>query len=429
MSISQILFAMALAVAGAECSNLLEWAAHNLILWAVRLSHGQTPRAEIRLREMTGDLTRCPGQVARFLFAFGLIVRGVVEWVCRILRCPGALAWEDAGREQIFGAVMAISSAVQDFGGDIRALPPARRKEFDRTVARVRGQLHHAAIVADDHAVEILAATTASICRTYTEDRNERAALDLIRAADPLMERLRRRHPAVLDLRRGHAGALLALGDHRQAQVLLRGLMDDEADLFGTRDPRTLATRQHYYWALRGAGRLREAEAGLAAIEDQLARTLGADPAELLHNRCKRCWTIGEQRRPRESAEGYDEVIADRTGIVGADHPDTLDAHHSKGKMLVNNGDAPAAYRVLRPLVPVMRRTLGARHPYTLESRKYLALARAFRQPNNRRTYRQARSELRRVLRVQVRRHGPDYPDTRDTRRWLTVLTNPTEHP
>lgn len=78
--------------------------------------------------------------------------------------------------------------------------------------------LHEAVAVADDQAAEMLASTTASVCRMYHEDRNERAVLSLVRAADALMERLGRRHAALFGLRLWHAAALLAQGDHEQAR-------------------------------------------------------------------------------------------------------------------------------------------------------------------------------------------------------------------
>lgn len=425
MNVESLLLGLLLAVAGAEYSSLLDWAARHLVRWAAHLAHGRTPRAEIRLREWTGDLGRCPGQVAKFLFAVGFVCRGTAERLWRMSGRPGAPNWAGAGPGQVFAAVMAISETFQDFGGDLRPLSPARRKDFDRRAARLDAMLHEAVAVADDQTAEVLASTTASVCRMYYQDRNERAVLSLVHAADALTERLGRRHPALFGLRLWHAAALLAQGDHERARALLSGLMDDETGLYGAQDARTVLTRQHYYWALRSTGRLHEAEAGLT--ENESDRILGTDSIDLLHNQCKRSWTIGEQHRVRESAAGYDEVIAGRTRVLGPDHSDTLDTRHSKGKMLVLNRDAPAAYVVLRPLVPDMRRVLGAGHPYTLESRKYLALARTLMRPDDRHTHRRASRELRRVLRAQLRRHGPDYPDTCDTRRWLATLTDRTE--
>jgi hypothetical protein len=44
-----------------------------------------------------------------------------------------------------------------------------------------------------------------------------------------------------------------------------------------------------------------------------------------------------------ESVRSYDSVIVNRSHELGADHPDALDDRHSKGKMLVVNGDGPLA--------------------------------------------------------------------------------------
>lgn len=427
MSPESLLLGLAVAVASAEYSSLLEWVARRLVRCAVRLSHGRTPRAEIRLREMTGDLLRCPGQIAKLLYALGLAWRGVIEWLWQLTGRSCVPDWGAAGQGQIFAAVKAISDTFQDFGGDIRSLSSAERKEFGHHATRLGTLLRHPAAVADDQTAEMLAFTTASVCQAYIDDRDERAAVSLVEAADPLGERLGRHHPALFGLRRCRAAAVLARGDHRKARTLLHSLMIEEAEHFGERDGRTCMTTQLYAWSLRSAGRIAEAEARLAEIESVHIRD--ADPRVLLHNRCKRFWTIGEQHRVRESAEGYDAVIADRAHLLGPHHADTLDSRHSKGKMLVQNGEGLAAYPVLRPLAPDMRRVFGVRHAYTLENRKYLALARTFALPHSRRVRRRARRELRRVLRVQVRVHGPDYPDTRDTRDWLATLVDPTEQP
>jgi hypothetical protein len=428
MNLESLLLGLVLAVASAEYSSLLDWAARHLIQWAARLAYGERPRADIRLREWGGDLARCPGQVAKFLYAFWLVCQGAVARLWQVSGRPGATSWAGAGPGQIFAAVMAISETIQGFGGDLRPLPSARRKEFDRRAARLAVMLHEAVAVADDRAAEVLALTTGSVCRMYYEDRDERAVLRLVRDADALIVRLGRRHPALFGLRLWHAASLLTRGDHEQARTLLCGLLDDETAVYGSRyDARSFLTWQHYHWAERSAGRLREAEAGL--LENESARILGVDSADLLHNQCKRAWTLGEQHHVHESAVCYDQVIAGRTRVLGADHSDTLDARHSEGKMLVINREYQAAYVVLRPLVPDMRRVLGARHPYTLESRKYLALARALMRPGDRRANRRASRELRRVHRAQIRRHGPDYPDTCDTQRWLATLTDRTEQP
>ncbi|MEO3811871.1 tetratricopeptide repeat protein [Sphaerisporangium sp. B11E5] len=339
-------------------------------------------------------------------------------------RRSGTAGWETAGPSQVFGAVMALRNVVEGFGGDIRAQPSRRRKEFDQVVARLRGALRHPPEAFDEACAALSASTAAAACQMYVDARDETAALGLVEAARPLMERLGPRHHDVMNLRRAHAGALLAQGRREQAETLLRALLEDETRTFGRDDPRTAPTEQLLHWAHLAMGRLEEAESGLRTLRTRLTRHPHADRALLRHIECKLSWTVGRRHRLRESADGYDHVIASRAREFRPDHPDALDARHSKGKMYVLHGDGPAAHAVLSPLLPDMRRVLGPRSPYTLETRKYLALARTLTRPDDLREHRRARRVLRHVLRVQTRGPGHDHPDTRDTREWLTALSD-----
>lgn len=427
MMIEKILVGVLIAVVAAECSRIVEEAARELIRWAVRLSYGPTPRAEIRYPEQLDALERCPGQITKMLYALGWVSRGILEWLWRLSGRASTAGWEKAGPGQVFAAMTGLCNAVQDFGGDIRPLSRARRKNFDRLVTRLRGLMRLPSEVFNEQGAAVLASTTASVCQAYIDNRNESVALNLLEDARPLMERLGRHHQAVLELRRGHAGALLALGNHQQADVLLQNLMHDEALVFGAQNPQTIKTAQLRCWAWQSAGRSEEAEAGLSDLEECMAQMPGTDTTDRQHNQCKRAWTLGEQGRTRESAALYDHVITDRTRTLGPDHTDTFDARHSKGKMFVNNGDGPAAYVILQPVLADMRRVLGAHHAYTLETRKYLAIACALTHPHSASEHRSALRELQRVLRLQVRKHGPSYPHTVDTQRWVATLTSHVE--
>ncbi|MEU5366562.1 hypothetical protein ABZ354_24345 [Streptomyces sp. NPDC005925] len=424
--VGEALLGILIAAVVAECCGILEWAARVLIGWAARFSYGQAPRSHTRLVEHLQNLDRCPGQITKLLYALGLVAEGLFAWLCRVSGRSGPPGWESAPPSQFFGAVMSLSTALQGFGGDIRAQPPVRRKEFARLTTRLRGLLRHPSEVFDDDGAAALLVTTGSVCDALIDDRNERAALALVEVARPHLERLGS-HPAAFGLRRAHASALLQLGCHRRAEELLHGLIEEEKAAFGVEDPRTLRTRHLLYWAWNAAGRHHEAEAGLRALESSLSSVPGTDTPFLRHVQCKRWWTVAEQRRTRAAADGYDRVTVDRSRELRPDHPDTLDARHSKGKMLVYAGDGHQAHAVLRPALQDLRRVEGARHPNTLETRKYLALARVLIRPDCSRTHRRTLRELRRTLRRQTRKHGPDHPHTRDTQQWLALLTRSSE--
>jgi Tetratricopeptide repeat len=433
MSLGEILSAILVGLAVNECCRFSEWAARRLIGWAARLSYGGTPRAQVRIAEQTGDLDNCRAQLAKLCFALRFTVEGILTWTRRVIGRPVTLASERPDPTYLCSAAVEAISRVLTLQGfdDIRALPRARRKEFGVLTARLHELLRHPAEAFDQDSAARLLTVAATACEAYIDDRNERAAERLAQAAGSLAGRLSRDHPAALGVHRAYAHALLQLGHHERAEALLRELNADETRRFGPDDPRTFRTRRLLSWALVGTGRFAEAEAGLRALDAGMAQLSGADSGAgvplWLHVRCMLSWTISCQGRPHEAAVGYDAVVADRSRELGPDHPDTLDARHSKGKLFVQHGDGPRARAVLRLLLADRTRVQGRHHPDTLETQKYLALACACSHPHGARAGRETLRELRRILRIQTKKHGPDHPNTHDTRQWLATLTGSTK--
>jgi hypothetical protein len=427
MTLEKILLAVVTGVLVAECCSVCEWTALRLVGWAVRLSYGDAPKGDIRHVEHVGDVFRCRIQTAKLGYALGLLMRGVFEWVGRLT------GWSRAGRcmgdrASYYYRAAAESLAVALSGIDIRAASPRRRTEIGRLTTQLGSLLQRPPDALDRESAAVLLATTASVCEAYISDRNEELACSLAEAARPHLTRLGLSHPAALSVRRAYAYALVQLGRSREAEVLLRSLREQEAQIFGARDPHTFRTWHLHCWALAGLGRFEEAEAGLGAIEARLADLQMPDMSLLRHVQCKRSWVLGQLRRIRESAVGYDYVIANRSQERGCDDPDTLDARHSQGKMLVQAGQAGTAFGVLLPLLADRKRVEGPDHPDTLETGKFLAVARALMRPQDTRTRRRTVRELRRLARMQARRHGSDHPHTRDTRQWLAMVADVKEN-
>lgn len=427
MTLGEVLLGILAGVLAAECCGVSEWVARRLVGWGAWLSYGQTPQAQARLMEYAGDLDDCPGQITRLFYALGLVAQAIFGWLRRVIGRSGAHGGA-GGMPGYFcrPAAEALSLALQ--GIELRGMPSGRRKDIRRLTTRLGELLRHPAEGFDRDGAAVLLNATASVCEAYIDDRDEREARRLAEAAWPHIERLGRSHPASLDARRAHAHALLQMGQYEDAGVLLRGMAQEENQIFGAGDPRTLRTGHLLLWVLVGEERPREAAAGFSALEALMARLPGAETPLLRHVQCKHCWTLGQLGDVRGSVEGYDRVIASRSREFGADHPDTLDARHSKGKLLVQvAGDGGQALAVLLPLLADRRRVLGGRHPDTLETRKYVAVSRALMRPDSSRHRRHALRDLRRIGRMQARRPGSGHPQTRDTERWLATLTGPSE--
>jgi Tetratricopeptide repeat len=67
------------------------------------------------------------------------------------------------------------------------------------------------------------------------------------------------------------------------------------------------------------------------------------------------------------------EVLKARARVLGAEHPDTLDARHNLALWTGEAGDAAGARDQFAALLPVRARVLGAEHPDTLRTRHNLA--------------------------------------------------------
>lgn len=302
---------------------------------------------------------------------------------------------------------------------DLRAMSLSDREETAATVEELREFLLRCPAGAFDAAGSaVVLASVAAMAAARISDRDELTALKLIRAAYPHLAFLGR-HPAAFDVRRARAEALCELGHNRKAQSLLRRLSEEERQVFGADDPRTALL---LLWAQTMSDQFLEAETGFRDLEARLVQSQSAGTPMLWHVHCRHSWLLGECGQVGESANGYDGVIINRSHELGSGHADALDARHSKGKMLVANGDGARAITILRAVADDRARVQGDGHSDTLETLKYLHLACAQAEPRDDRVLNSAIVSLEQILRTQDMRHGPGYPMSRDTAAWLSSL-------
>jgi tetratricopeptide (TPR) repeat protein len=298
-------------------------------------------------------------------------------------------------------------------GRDLRVMSLSGRAETKAMIVRLRELLRRcpAGVFGPEGSAMVLA-TVATVSEDLIADRDEHAALRLIRALSPHLVFLGRRHPAAFEVRRARADALSELGQYRRAESMLRLLSADEEQVFGSDNPRTALLLA---WALASSGQLSKAEAGFRALDARLARPQDGSPLLQWHLRCKSSWLLGQQGLDSESAASYDSVIINRSHELGADHCDALDARHSKGKMLVFAGAGSQADTLLQAVADDRARVQGDHHPDTLETLKYLHLARVQTEPCDDRVLDRAINGLGHILCLQDRRHGRGYPMSHDT--------------
>lgn len=304
-------------------------------------------------------------------------------------------------------------------GRDLRILSHSDREETQARVTRWRELLSAyppGSFGAQGSAMVLDA--VAIVSEALIADRDERTALRLMRAASAHLKVLGRHDRGGFRVRRAWAEAWSELGHYWRAERLLRRLSGDEQRVKGFSDPRTAML---LLWALIGRDQLQQAAEGFQALTS-LAQSQDIDLSMLGHFECRKNWTLGQLGLVEESAKGYGGVIEGRSTVLGPDDPETLDARHSLAKMLVLNGQGVQAIPLLESLVEDRAHVLGERHPDTLETWKYLHLARMQAEPRNGRALARAIKKLEHILRTQDESHGPGHPMTRDTAAWLPKL-------
>lgn len=306
------------------------------------------------------------------------------------------------------------------FSRDPWTMNPRDREETQALLAGARELLSSCpagALGAEGSAM--ILGSVATLAERLIADRDERAALSLVRAASRHLKVLSRHDLVALGVRRAEAEALSELGQYERAETMLRGLVDDEQRA-GAADPRTALL---LHWAQVGRDRPFRAEEGYRSLENYL-KDAKRDPSLdrlLLHTRCRRAWVLGQLGRTEDSVSAYDQVISDRTRVLGESHAETLDARHSQLKTLVAAGQFERAIPLLRRLLDDREDTQGADHPDTLETRKHHSVALALAQPYDC-ALRDATDDLEEILHVQEKRLGLGHPMRRDTAEWRERL-------
>lgn len=265
----------------------------------------------------------------------------------------------------------------------------------------------------------------AAISEALIEDRDARSALRLMQAACPHLQLLGRHDQRGFRVRRAWAAARSELGHYRTAEQLLRRLGEDEQRVMNFAEP---WTEIHLQWTFVRRGDLPQAAAGFRTLSTRLAQPHDIDIATLGHLECRWNWVRGQQGLVEESAKGYSRVIEGRSAVLGPDDPETLDAKQSLGAMFQLNGELAHAISILESLLEDRKRVLGEAHPDTLETSKYLCLARFRTEPRNDRALARTIENLQDILRAQTESHGAGHPLTLDTAtRLRQVQTAPDE--
>ncbi|SED81515.1 serine/threonine-protein kinase [Streptomyces sp. Ag109_O5-10] len=178
--------------------------------------------------------------------------------------------------------------------------------------------------------------------------------------------------------------------------------------------PETLALLAGRHNAGLSLGRLgRWAEAGDVhrAVAAERTRLLGPDHPDTLASRHEIAFILSRTGRPADALREYTEVAAAREHALGPDHPDTLATRQETAYVLGRLGRHFDAHQVYTAVLAARQRLTGPDHPDTLRCRHNLAfnLSRLGRPEDSYRMAHEVAAARARVL-------GPLHPDTLVTR-------------
>ncbi|MFF4547029.1 tetratricopeptide repeat protein [Streptomyces sp. NPDC001406] len=172
-----------------------------------------------------------------------------------------------------------------------------------------------------------------------------------------------------------------------------------------------LAGRHNAGLSLGRLGRWAEAGDVHRAVAAERTRLLGPDHPDTLASRYEIAFTLSRTGRAADSLREYTEVARARERVLGADHPDTLAARQEMAYVLGQLGRHFDAHQTYTSVLAARERTMGPDHPDTLRCRHNLAfnLSRLGRLDDSYRMAHEVAAARARVL-------GPDHPDTLVTR-------------
>jgi len=155
-----------------------------------------------------------------------------------------------------------------------------------------------------------------------------------------------------------------------------------------------------------------ELEVVVAVVEG----VLGADHPYTLNTRNNLAGAYESVGRFGEAIELFERVLAERERVLGADHPDTLETRNNLAGAYCSVGRFGEAIELYEQVLDEHERVLGADHPDTLTVRSNLAGA--YRSVGR---FGEAIELFEQVLAERERVLGPDHPDTLTVRNNLAV--------
>jgi tetratricopeptide (TPR) repeat protein len=216
-----------------------------------------------------------------------------------------------------------------------------------------------------------------------------------------------------------HAIADLSLdqGKYKEAENILRNVIEVRTHVLGPEHPDTLRSRNSLAYALWKGGKYTEAEADFRELIKREEKVLGPEHPDTLFSRHGLAITFDLRAKYAEAEAQFSALIKTEERVLGAEHPQTLRSRMELAITLYEQGKSPEAEVQFRALTKTEEKVLGAEHPETLRSRSNLAVT-LYEQGK----YQEAEAEHRSLLKLREKVLGPEHPDTLLNRNNLALM-------
>jgi tetratricopeptide (TPR) repeat protein len=221
-------------------------------------------------------------------------------------------------------------------------------------------------------------------------------------------------HIQTLGTENNLAAALAEAGDLRGARERYVQLLRELSRVLGEDHPDTITTRGNLAYVHHLSGDLEEARELYERVLEDQRRWLGDDDLRTLAT-LDNLALVHRTTDPDRAVEVLRTVIANRSRVLGEDHPDTLTSHASLGFVYLSVGDLERALPLLERTAAERARVLGEEHPDAIASQHDLATALVLDGRSER-----AEAVLARAVEVSARVLGEAHPLTESLRTGLS---------
>jgi tetratricopeptide (TPR) repeat protein len=196
-------------------------------------------------------------------------------------------------------------------------------------------------------------------------------------------------------------------GKYNEAIADFRQIVAIEEKIFGPTHPDTLLSRNGLAIALDNAGKPSEAEAEHRRVLEIREKVLGPEHPDTIRSRNNIALTLDRQGKHADAVNEFRQVIDLENKVLGPEHPDTLKSRSSLAYALDHQGKHAEAEVTLRDVIRLEERVLGPEHPDTLVSR--LRLDKVLMSQGK---FAEAEKDFRDLITLEEKVLGPEHPDT-----------------